>query len=833
MFLAHRLTLRHAFCLMVVLLVPGHNAGFAADLYYHSREGSIVKFSSLEISDPVSSLEALARPPLGGSDKSLRSAIPAGTRVLAIAQDEATTSVELSSEILSLGLDDQRLSTMAEQVRLTLEQFGTPGSIRLTTGGRLLSDYLPPKRVVGRPEGQVPQVTSLGVAGSLAGKSVSLSPGHGKRWIGTYYAFERPVYCAPLSCEDDHNLEIMNYLNQYLIQDGAVTKVYRCLDKNYGTHAGSGEPWWRMSAGYWLKLLGYPCSVYASLTGDCTLGTGASESDDSLRSRGLASDYDGTDIYVSLHSNGASGDCTSSCPNGTCTYYDTSTEHAAWGAVSKTLAAQVNASIINAIRTRYPDSTWTDRGALDANGTQAETRIPDRAAVLIELAFHDSCLRDAACLRDNFFRSTTMWATYKGICDYFGVTPGWDYYSYEILSDDIPPVLAPGATAGVHITLRNRGVLWNDARQFRLGAVGDSDPFTATTRYNMGAEIGPGQTKTFTLNLKAPETPGLYTTDWRMVRESVTWFGPALTRNILVSTNGDGEAPTVPAGLAASAPAFNQVDLGWRAATDNVEVRGYNIFRDGALLANSRTTNYSDVTCASATTYAYQVSALDASGNESAPSSTVQITTPPQLDWILDNTAGIPSGSWSTGTASTDKYLTDYRFKDTATTETGSFKWSPTIERPGFYDLFVWYPQGSNRCTNSPYRIGYAGGSTVVTVNQTTGGGAWRSLGPSRPFIRGTNGWVQLGNATVEPGKVVLADAVRFTYASALPSLPLLQQNLSGNTLTLAWANPYCVLQRASSLPSAAADWTDVPRAGSPYQVDVTATPRQFYRLRY
>ena len=29
-----------------------------------------------------------------------------------------------------------------------------------------------------------------------------------------------------------------------------------------------------------------------------------------------------------------------------------------------------------------------------------------------------------------------MWATYKGICDYFGVTPTWDYYSYEIVSDD-------------------------------------------------------------------------------------------------------------------------------------------------------------------------------------------------------------------------------------------------------------------------------------------------------------------------------------------------------------------------------------------------------------
>ncbi len=231
----------------------------------------------------------------------------------------------------------------------------------------------------------------------LAGKKVSLSPGHGKVWTGSSYAFERPVYCSPLNREDDHNLEIMTYLDQYLRQDGATTKVYRCLNKSYGTHTGSGEPWWRISAGYWLKQNGYPCSVYASSTGDCNLGTGASESSDSLRSRGLASDYDATDIYVSLHSNGYTGDCAgSSCPNGTCTYYDTSTEHATWGAISRTLATDINNSLVDSIRNKYGDTTWRDRGALDANGSQAETRIPNRAAVLIELAFHDSCDRDGA-----------------------------------------------------------------------------------------------------------------------------------------------------------------------------------------------------------------------------------------------------------------------------------------------------------------------------------------------------------------------------------------------------------------------------------------------------
>jgi len=87
------------------------------------------------------------------------------------------------------------------------------------------------------------------------------------------------------------------------------------------------------------------------------------------------------------------------------------------------------------------------------------------------------------------------------------VTPTWDYYSDEFVSHDIPGSMAPGATATVHITFRNRGVLWNDARSFKLGAIGDSDPFTTTTRYNVGSEIGPGQTKTFAVTLTAPITP--------------------------------------------------------------------------------------------------------------------------------------------------------------------------------------------------------------------------------------------------------------------------------------------------------------------------------------
>ena len=128
------------------------------------------------------------------------------------------------------------------------------------------------------------------------------------------------------------------------------------------------------------------------------------------------------------------------------------------GAISQTLATDINNGIIAAV-TANADPTWgcdLSWGCVpNDNGNYGEIRIPHRAATLTELAFHDTCDRDADAnhLRDNYFRSTCMWGMYKGICDYFGVAPTWAFYSDEIVSSDIPTNMLPGATATVHIAL--------------------------------------------------------------------------------------------------------------------------------------------------------------------------------------------------------------------------------------------------------------------------------------------------------------------------------------------------------------------------------------------
>jgi DNA-binding beta-propeller fold protein YncE/lysophospholipase L1-like esterase len=91
----------------------------------------------------------------------------------------------------------------------------------------------------------------------------------------------------------------------------------------------------------------------------------------------------------------------------------------------------------------------------------------------------------------------------------------------------------------------------------------------------------------------------------------------------------DTTPPTVPSSLTATAVATSEVDLTWSAATDNVGVTGYKIYRNGSLLTSVTTgDSYADKGLAASTPYSYSVSAYDAAGNESAQSGPVTATTP-------------------------------------------------------------------------------------------------------------------------------------------------------------------------------------------------------------
>ncbi len=71
----------------------------------------------------------------------------------------------------------------------------------------------------------------------------------------------------------------------------------------------------------------------------------------------------------------------------------------------------------------------------------------------------------------------------------------------------------------------------------------------------------------------------------------------------------------------------NSINLQWEADTDNVGVSAYNLYRNGSLLKTTSELFYDDSGLVSGSTYTYNLTATDASGNVSAMSAPLIVAT--------------------------------------------------------------------------------------------------------------------------------------------------------------------------------------------------------------
>ena len=100
---------------------------------------------------------------------------------------------------------------------------------------------------------------------------------------------------------------------------------------------------------------------------------------------------------------------------------------------------------------------------------------------------------------------------------------------------------------------------------------------------------------------------------------------PLVTKTLPIP---DITKPSVPTGLVAVVAGPTQINLTWNAATDNVGVTVYQLYRGGALYYSTAGLSYSDTGALPQTTYIYTVTSCDAAGNCSDPSSLASATTP-------------------------------------------------------------------------------------------------------------------------------------------------------------------------------------------------------------
>ena len=254
---------------------------------------------------------------------------------------------------------------------------------------------------------------------------------------------------------------------------------------------------------------------------------------------------------------------------------------------------------------------------------------------------------------------------------------------------------------------------------------------------------------------------GANTTYFYVVRSANAGGSSANSAQASVTTPSG--APVAPSGLVATPSSSTAIRLSW---TDNSNNEANFIvgrsttsggpYTDIATLGANVTT-YTNTGLTAGTTYYYVV--RSSNGNGSSVNS-AQASASPVADIIIDNPSATVTGTWSTGTSSTDKFGTDYRFVSAAGTGVNNLKYTPTIAVAGNYNVYEWHPQGSNRTTDAPIVVKDHGGTVTNRVNQTINGGTWVLLGTYN-FAAGTTGNVKVQD-NYTTGTVVMADAIKF-----------------------------------------------------------------------
>ncbi len=250
----------------------------------------------------------------------------------------------------------------------------------------------------------------------------------------------------------------------------------------------------------------------------------------------------------------------------------------------------------------------------------------------------------------------------NGTSDYSTV---WSFTTAAAGAPPDPPVLTSPADAATDVPL-----------EAILEWAGTADDFDVEVAADAGFASIVFSTNTAATTVTLPPGTLDYETVYYWHARGNNSFGPGAFSDPFSFTTvaaPDTEPPSQPQNLTSPSQTGTTVDLVWDASTDNVGVSHYNIYQDGFFIGSESSTNHTATDLTPATSYDFQVSALDAAGNESLLSEpplsvttldTIDPTAPgtPTLDSKTDVTVSI---SW---TAATDNVgVTEYRvFRDGA-----------------------------------------------------------------------------------------------------------------------------------------------------------------------
>lgn len=140
--------------------------------------------------------------------------------------------------------------------------------------------------------------------------------------------------------------------------------------------------------------------------------------------------------------------------------------------------------------------------------------------------------------------------------------------------------------------------------------------------------LAPGATATATVALTAPTgtSVGSYSSQVRVGDTLVAAHVAAATVSTTIDAPiaADTTPPTAPTALRATVRS-NKIQLSWNAASDNVGVSGYAVWRNGVKIATTSNLSYTDGSTRSGVYYTYYIIAFDRAGNLSVASPAVTV----------------------------------------------------------------------------------------------------------------------------------------------------------------------------------------------------------------
>lgn len=183
----------------------------------------------------------------------------------------------------------------------------------------------------------------------------------------------------------------------------------------------------------------------------------------------------------------------------------------------------------------------------------------------------------------------------------------------------------------VIITAPGDGAIFSTTDSLTLQAdASDSDGrISAVSFYRDGALIGTRKKSPYSLTMT-----GLATGSYSLTAVA-TDNGAAKTISAVVGitieaakVEVDSTPPSVPTGLNSPEQTSNSISLHWAASTDSGSgVAGYDLFRDGALIASPNVNSYTDSGLTVERAYLYSARARDQAGNASAQSAAIEVRT--------------------------------------------------------------------------------------------------------------------------------------------------------------------------------------------------------------